>query len=382
MSAKRWLIRSLELVTILAVVALIAGQMLGQPILLSYVTSGSMEPTIDTGDGFVAVPAAVSGPVEPGDVVVFQAEAVNDGQLTTHRVVEETEQGFITRGDANPFTDQANNEPPVKRPQIVAKALQVNGNVVVIPHLGTAFEGIQSIVETVQRRLAVMLGTGALLGAQGLAYLVFALSIIVYAVDAYRDSGKKGRERSRSRDTAVDTRLIAAGFALVVVFSATAAMAVPSGPQEYGVVSADFESDRPTVIESGTSKNTTLPISNGGVLPAVVFLEPGSDGIEVTPRETRIRGRSTVNATVTLTAPPETGFYRRFLVQHRYLALLPQSTISALHEIHPWLPIVAIDALLGIPFYLLGVTLLGTGRLRERSREGPSKLDRLLSRYT
>jgi signal peptidase len=363
-------------------VSLVAGQLLGQPILLSYVTSGSMEPTIDTGDGFVAVPAAVSGPVEPGDVVVFQAEEVNGGQLTTHRVVEETEQGFITKGDANPVTDQANDEPPVKRAQIVATALQMNGNVVVIPHLGTVFEGIQSTIETVQRRLAALLGTGALLGAQGLAYLLFALSLVVYAIDVYRDSGTKGRERSRSRDTGIDARLIAAGLALVVVFSATAAMAVPSGPQEYGVVSAEFDSPGTRVIETGTSENATVPISNGGVLPAVVFLEPASDGIEVTPRETRVSGRSTVNATVTLTAPPETGYYRQFLVQHRYLALLPQSTISALHEIHPWLPIIAIDALLGIPFYLLGVRLLGTGRLRERSREGPSKLDRLLSRYT
>jgi signal peptidase len=382
MRVKRLALRLLEIVFIFSIIALLAGQIMGQPIVLSYVTSGSMEPTIDTGDGFVTVPTAVAGPVEEGDVVVFQAERVNDGQLTTHRVVKQTEQGFITRGDANTVTDQANDEPPVTRAQIVAKALQVNGNVVVIPHLGTVVEGIQSIIETIQLRLAALLGTGAQLGAQGRAYLVFALSIVVYAVDAYRESGRERRERSRSRDTGIDARLIAAGFALLVVISATAAMVVPSGPQEYGVVSSEFESERPTVIETGTSENLTAPVSNGGVLPAVVFLEPASDGIEVTPRETRIEGRSQVNATVTLTAPPETGYYPQFLVQHRYLALLPRSTIATLHEVHPWLPIVAIDALLGIPFYLLGVTLLGTGRLRKRERDGPSTLERLIGRYT
>ncbi|MFB6159612.1 MAG: S26 family signal peptidase [Haloferacaceae archaeon] len=72
----------------LVVFSLVVGGLLGQPILLSYVTSGSMQPTLDPGDGFVAIPTAIAGPVDEGDVVVFRAEQVNDGDLTTHRVVE------------------------------------------------------------------------------------------------------------------------------------------------------------------------------------------------------------------------------------------------------------------------------------------------------
>jgi len=68
-------------------------QLLGQPILLGYVATGSMEPTMDAGDGFVSVPSAVTGDVEEGDVVVYQARELHDGGLTTHRVVGETEEG-------------------------------------------------------------------------------------------------------------------------------------------------------------------------------------------------------------------------------------------------------------------------------------------------
>ena len=60
-------------VSVLVVVVIVAGQLAGQPVLLGYVTSGSMAPTLETGDGFVAVPAAVSGPIDTGDVVVFEA---------------------------------------------------------------------------------------------------------------------------------------------------------------------------------------------------------------------------------------------------------------------------------------------------------------------
>jgi len=76
----------------LVVVLLIVGQLLGQPILLGYVATGSMEPTMDAGDGFVSVSSAVTGDVEEGDVVVYQARELHDGGLTTHRVVGETEE--------------------------------------------------------------------------------------------------------------------------------------------------------------------------------------------------------------------------------------------------------------------------------------------------
>ncbi len=61
------------LLAVLVVLSLVIGQLLGQPILLGYVTSGSMSPTLNTGDAFVAVPAPVAGEIEPGDVIVFEA---------------------------------------------------------------------------------------------------------------------------------------------------------------------------------------------------------------------------------------------------------------------------------------------------------------------
>ncbi|KPN31210.1 signal peptidase I [Halolamina pelagica] len=143
MTPRRLLTLGAEAALVLVVASLLLGQVLGTPVLLGYVETGSMEPTLEPGDGFVAVPAAVTGDVEEGDVIVFRAEELQGGGLTTHRVVGETERGYITRGDANPFTDQDGNEPPVKEGQIVAEALQIGGSVVVIPNLGTLVTGLQ-----------------------------------------------------------------------------------------------------------------------------------------------------------------------------------------------------------------------------------------------
>jgi signal peptidase len=113
----------------------------------------------------------------------------------------------------------------------------------------------------------------------------------------------------------------------------------------------------------------------------VTYFEPTTDGVDVEPRETVIQPRSTVNATLTLSAPPETGYYRQYLVEHRYLAVLPQTTIRALYHVHPWAPIIAIDLLLGGAFFGIAVGMVGLGRTRIRSRGRDIPLTKRIQRW-
>lgn len=383
MAIRRALTLSIELLVILVVVSLAAGQALGYPVLLGFVETGSMAPTLEPGDGFVAVPTAIDGDVEEGDVIVFRAREIQGGGLTTHRVVGETGRGYVTRGDANAFTDQDGGEPPVRDAQIVAKALQVGGSVVVVPHLGTVVVGVQGAMADTQRWLASLVGSRALFGTQGIAYLVLALSALLYAFDLVAgDGGGRTRTRSRSRDGGLSARLLVGVFAAVLVVTATAAMVVPAGTQEFGILSADFDSESPTTIQQGESASFEYRVPNAGLVPVYTYLEPGSDGVAVEPRRVYVGSRDEATATLTLSAPTETGYYRRYVVEHRYLAVLPVGVVDVLYRVHPWLPVVVIDALLGGAMYLLGTALVGTGRIRSRSREGPSTVRRLTNRFT
>ncbi len=381
-----WGWKTLERVVVVLVVgfvgAMVLGQVLGQPVLLGYVTSNSMAPALSAGDGFVAVPPALAGPVTAGDVVTFRAEELNDGGLTTHRVVERTDRGFVTKGDANPFTDQDGDEPPVKREQVVAVAWRPGGHLVAIPGVGTVVEGTQAALAGTQRWLASALNTPALLGTNGLAYIVFAVSMLWYLFEVYRDRGpSRDRSRSRSRRDGVDPRLVVGGMALVVVGAATAAMVVPAGTQKFDVVSSEVDAPGPRVIESGTSESFAYPVDNAGVVPIHAVVEPASDGVAVADGRQYVPGRSVREATVTLSAPPETGYYRRFVAEHRYLAVLPPAHLRTMHGVHPWLPVVVIDLLLGGGFYLGGRAVVGTGRIRSRSRDAPGGLVHRLRRW-
>ena len=382
MSIKRTLSVALQAAAVLAVVSLVVGQFLGQPVLLSYVETGSMQPALAPGDGFVAIPAGIAGGIGPGDVVTFDAQEIQGGGLTTHRVVEETERGYITRGDNNPFTDQDGGEPVVQDADVVAKALQVGGGVVVIPHLGTVAMGFQSALQSVQTWLAVTFGVRSFQGTQGLAYIVFGLSLVAYAVDWYLNAGSRDREtRDRSRDDGTSVFAILGVLALVLMATATAAMVVPGGPQEYGVVSAEFESENPTVIESGTSQEIEYVVPNAGLVPVYAYVTPASPDVDVDPQRLSVGSRGEASTTVTLSAPDETGYYRLFVVEHRYLAVLPPGIVDELYGVHPWAPLVVINGLLGGGIVGIGVLLLRgePARIRSRdSRERPPFYKRLL----
>lgn len=377
------LARTTEVLLLLVIVLLIAGQALGQPILLGFVETGSMQPTLETGDGFVAVPSAIAGSPEPGDVAVFRAEELHGGGLVTHRIVGVTEQGYVTRGDANDATDQQTGEPPVKDAQVVAHALQVGGKVIAIPQLQLVIDGAQAALETANLVLETLFGIGARITTGRLPYVVFGLSILLYGVSVWRERSQRALSRDHNRKAGTNINRVVLFLTTFVVITATGVMVLPAGSAQYGLVATQTPPDSGSgdVVKVGESTEKMVNVPNAAALPVVVYLEPGSSNTELKEDELYIESGEVKTTTAELQAPKETGYYRYYVIQHRYFALLPQSTIRALYDLHPWLPIAAIDALIGIPFYLLGMALVDTGRVRARSRDSPSRLSRFLARW-
>lgn len=103
------------------VAAVVALRLLGA-FTVGVVTSGSMEPTLPAGSVFLAI----AGRVEPGDVVVYRAP---DGALVVHRAVAEAYGGWVTKGDANALTDQAQGVPAARPmgvvPEVAGRPLAV-----------------------------------------------------------------------------------------------------------------------------------------------------------------------------------------------------------------------------------------------------------------
>ena len=350
--------------------SLFLGYLLGHPVLLAHVDADSMEPTLNEGDGFIAVPAPVAGDVETGDVVVFEAEGVQDGRITTHRVVGERSGGYVTQGDNNPFDDQSQGEPAVTDGQIKAVALAVGDDPVRIPHLGTAIGLVGTAIGTVTDWVTSVLGLGAVdsevvaLGLFGLGLLVFALLF----TGNPNDRRQRERARTRARDAVMDTRVVLLLVIVLLCAGATIGMVAPAGTETFGIVSTEGASSSPTVIPVGETQSHNETIHNGGVVPTVSYFEPRSDGIEMAPDQIRLQTGEQTNATVAVTAPDETGYVLRSYTEHRYIAVFPSPVMDALHSIHPWVPYAVINGLIALAVVLVWTVIGPATQLRGRTR--------------
>lgn len=92
------------------------------------VASGSMEPTLPT-NSFINVDEEAG--YEVGDIITFHAD---DGDLTTHRLVEIADDSLVTKGDANPTPDVWDE--PVVASDVVGKVVYMTP-VTTLPFWGT-----------------------------------------------------------------------------------------------------------------------------------------------------------------------------------------------------------------------------------------------------
>lgn len=91
--------------SLLMTVTLLSGLWIGTgvPVHFAEVSGSSMEPTLVEGDILIGFE---TDSIETGDVVIVQDESCFESEYVVHRVVDVTDNGYVTQGDNNPITDQ------------------------------------------------------------------------------------------------------------------------------------------------------------------------------------------------------------------------------------------------------------------------------------
>jgi len=189
------------------------------------------------------------------------------------------------------------------------------------------------------------------------------------------------RQRSRTRGGIFENAIIViAVLTLVVIIPLNISMLLPSGVYQYEILSSEAPTDNPQIIPVGGESEVTYAMQNSGHLPVMVFLEAASDGVAVSESQIYVPRRSTVETSITMQAPEQTGSYLRFVREYRYLVVLPPSLIASLHAIHPVVAIAGINLFVGSIVVGVFVATVGTDRLRLRSRKRELELGEELRR--
>ena len=302
------------------------------PVSISYVHSGSMTPTIAEGDGFLLVPA---DDVRPGDVVTFHSE--HRGEYVTHRVVDVTDDGFVTRGDANPTADQAAGHPQVTRDDVVGEVATVGGHLVVVPGLGLVVEFVSEARE-----------------------LLVAAALLAGLMFGRRPGTRPARPVTTSRELfqALFALGVLAAVALILLGGTT--VTVPAGESSTDVGPSGV------VLADGETATVDFDASGSGLLTRVVTAEGA--------RVTGVEGDREMTVALARSGPVDGEVRVSF---HSYPPVLPDGTLVTLQRIHPALAALASVLVTFVPGYLLThVAFVGGEPLRsprwiERWGDGP-----------
>lgn len=305
--------------------AIILGGLLGRPVLLAAVPTGSMLPVLAPGDMIPVVPLWGREP-GPGAIIVFRTE--HDRHWIVHRIIAGNgRDGFWTQGDANPEPDLH----PVFTRHIAGIVPALGGGALRIPRLGSLSLERSLFSHPVVAGIAMVLG----------------VYLLLWERPPFGKRGRIGspirRERSRARSQRKTVLAIYGGLALVV-FVTTLLTTLSMGEYHVGkyrvVESKGLQGAQPDVLIAGRLREEVVTLRNPSVLPIVVGLHAADPGASWDPAWLllRPRGEGQVRFQLKSAAPGEHQVEMR---QGIYLPLLPVRLLAILSKVAWSLPAIA-----------------------------------------
>jgi len=314
----------LTLVMLLFMLTSIAGYLLDRPILISYVTSESMSPTLEKGDLFVINPFA-KGKV--GDIIVFKLR----DRWTVHRIYAETDEGYITKGDNNIATDQQDSGKPIKKEYVVGVVITIFDKPLKIPMIGNYIQELSKHASNVFVAIAVIF-----------------LGIILMT----RDSNNKRKKK---------VILIRYKTLYSIVSAVLIAMFVTSVVASWGTVSFNYVSTKAGNQHEGWYLPNSefvrkITIKNRAFYPTTFVLSSKSDRITIDSSSFTLQGGEERYVNVHVKVPSDTRVYYELIDVYAYPSLLPPDVIKSMWEVSKYLPLTVLTS--EIAAILAGVYLL------------------------
>lgn len=210
----------------------------------------SMEPTLSEGDIVYVVPKNPEK-ISVGNIVVFRVRST----VLVHRVVNTTYvegvRCFVTKGDANPYTDQDYGVPPLKPRDVIGVLFSLNGGTLKIPRVGLIYVlGHNFVLYWTSGRVLLILPS-AVLG-------------IVILMTSNRRHGESGYPFSRSAVTKgmiayiiIFTVIVMQLFSIPLIHFRLHSYSMAIGVETHSYENVDFNLGS---LKLGSAKNATVTL--------------------------------------------------------------------------------------------------------------------------
>ncbi|MFA5523531.1 MAG: signal peptidase I [Tissierellales bacterium] len=314
-----------------------------RPVLFSSVNSNSMYPLLQRGDMILIRSLSNEYKVNTGDMVVFSFE---EGSLSTkgwivHRVIGGNEEtGYVTKGDANNYTDQTTGaNPPVKREWIVSKVMTIGDKPLRIPLIGYIPLWIKSF-QTNPNSMPII--AVILVGIVGVSELI--------------NSNKRKKKKKRKKGN-LELQLVYffGGLTITIIMGATMLATSQRIPVAYEVSEknqAIIMGSNVGIIRIGEEIEKSLSeLSNKGFFPIIATITSKDEQITFSHQLSTLKPSNQIEVSMQLKAS-KVGKFNTLIHVGMFYPFLPSKLIYILSLRSYWLALIIISLIPGLPLML------------------------------
>lgn len=329
---------ALTILAVLAVLAVpVATVLRKKPTGAVAVRTWSMSPLLTRGDLVLLRPVGQDTVLSIGRIAVFRPGGETGGEWIMHRIVGgDAQSGFITKGDANMYTDQESHYPAIRPEWIAGVAATAIGNLPLkVPLLGYVPLHMEQHLADHQALIPILVG----LLAVGLAL-----------DEVFKTGTRRRREAINKAQLFFLGGLVFAVLMGVVMLAGSLFITFP-----YGVDDAEgaLMGSEVGVLKQGESRELELAaLANEGIIPSCYCALSADPQVVLAESSFLLSrgGSAKVRATV---HAREKGLHQAHITVGMFLPFLPSPVIAFLARKSYWLGLVVVSLVPALPLFLL-----------------------------
>lgn len=347
------------ILTGLLVFAAVGGAVTKKPFLLTVIKSGSMHPVFKRGYIVLIENLGEGGEVKLKDIVVFRSESgslASKGWVMHRAIGGNSRDGFITKGDANDYTDQQDMSPAINRKWIAARAMCIGEVPLRVPLIGY----LPLWLENMQKSPFVLPGIAVFL-------------IVVLGISELFSNKKKQKSSLEQQ-----TLFFFGGLTMTVVFVALTLASSQRFNFSYEVTLTEpgvSMSGLVGVVQLGQVKELKLSkVGRKGLLPMTIVASSKDYQISFNKNVLKPEVGSNEELIMKLTAQ-SIGKFKSTVWIGTFFPVLPAKLIYFLAKQSYWLALIITSLIPAVPLFLY--PLLEPGLRRKTIKETRRKLRKL-----
>jgi len=342
-------------------IAAVGSAITKEPVLLTVIRSNSMSPVWERGDMVIIENLKENEAVQNGDIVFFKTEigSLADKGWIAHRIVDgNPKKGFITKGDANEYTDQRDGSGLIERDWIAGRALTIGETPILVPKIGYLTLWAEKY--------------------QSNPYTLPVIAVILAIIIAIGElkAGKKQKKSNKGME--LQLLYIVGGLTISVIMGATmlasgqrANLFYEVSTQSQGVLMGSAVG----ILKVGDEVTRPLSeLSNGGFFKLIGAVTSDDKQIKLSHTKLSLSPGQQIDTSFTVNAE-KPGKYESSIQVGLFYPFLPSSIIYFLAQKSYWLALGAVSIVPGFPLMLYPFI---DGKMRRRTMKVLRKKRRTL----